>query len=60
MAVPKRRTSKSKIRMRKATERVPGAFVQSCPDCGAPQQAHRACAGCGMYRGRQVISVEVA
>lgn len=59
MAVPKRRTSKSRIRSRIANERIADVMVQACPECGAPQQAHRACAGCGMYRGRQVLTVEV-
>jgi large subunit ribosomal protein L32 len=57
MAVPKRRVSKSKIRMRKASHKHAVIPVQECPACGAAQQPHRACAKCGLYRGRQVLTV---
>ena len=59
MAVPKRRKSKSKIRMRRAHHKAPLAAVKACPQCGAPQESHRVCPSCGYYRGRQVLSVEV-
>ncbi|NQU41364.1 MAG: 50S ribosomal protein L32 [Lentisphaerae bacterium] len=57
MAVPKRKSSKSKIRMRKASHKTTVNASQPCPECGASQQPHRACPSCGYYRGRQVISV---
>ena len=61
MAVPKRKTSKSRIRTRKhANDKASVAMVKACPECGAPQQSHRACPSCGYYRGRQVVTVEVA
>ena len=58
MAVPKRKSSKAKIRSRRAAHkgRLPG--VKPCPGCGAPQQPHRVCPSCGSYKGRQVVSVE--
>ncbi len=59
MAVPKRRTSKSKIRMRTAAHHRPMAATTTCPQCGAPAQPHRVCAACGSYRGRQVLTVTV-
>lgn len=57
MAVPKRRSSKSKIRMRKKSHRISLKLVKACPECGAPQQSHRACPSCGYYRGRQTVMV---
>ncbi|MFC1462495.1 50S ribosomal protein L32 [Verrucomicrobiota bacterium] len=59
MGVPKRKKSKSKIRSRKGSQRKKSTTVKTCPNCGAPQESHRACPACGYYKSRQVISVEV-
>lgn len=59
MAVPKRKKSKMRIRQRKAHITAEVAQVQVCPSCGATQQTHRVCPGCGMYRGRQVLTIAV-
>ncbi|MBQ9726931.1 MAG: 50S ribosomal protein L32 [Kiritimatiellae bacterium] len=58
MAVPKRKKSKMKIRMRKAQKKAEIPATTTCPACGAPVQTHRACPSCGMYRGRKVVSVD--
>jgi large subunit ribosomal protein L32 len=58
MAVPKRKKSKMRIRQRKGQVKAEVAQVQDCPTCGAAQRAHRVCAACGQYRGRQVLTVE--
>jgi large subunit ribosomal protein L32 len=60
MAVPKRRTSKSKIRSRKASaaHKRPLVASQPCPKCGKAQLPHRICTSCGYYKGRQVKTVE--
>lgn len=60
MAVPKRRTSKMKIRMRKASHKREVVATSACPNCKAPRRPHRVCPSCGYYRGRQVVSVETA
>lgn len=58
MAVPKRKTSKSKCRIRKRSHATILRAANACPECGAPRQPHRVCASCGQYRGRQVLTVE--
>jgi len=58
MAVPKRKKSKSKIRMRKRSLKVAVTQSKPCPNCGAAQQSHRVCAACGVYRGRQVLTIQ--
>lgn len=58
MAVPKRKKSKSKVRMRKHSHKKSYVEARPCPECGAPQQSHRVCPSCGQYKGRQVITVE--
>ncbi len=57
MGVPKRRTSKSKIRMRKASIKRSLVATNACPKCGAPRRPHRVCPSCGTYRGRQVLVI---
>ncbi len=59
MAVPKRRTSKSKTKMRRASnsKMVPTGFVE-CPQCHEPKFPHRVCLSCGSYDGKEVVSVD--
>lgn len=57
MAVPKRKTSKLRIRTRIRSHKRSVVATKPCPQCGAPQQPHRVCPSCGTYRGRQVIMV---
>lgn len=61
MGVPKRKTSKARIRRRhhSSNHQVDILGGQSCTKCGAPQQPHRVCAACGTYRNLQVLRVEV-
>ena len=56
MAVPKRRTSKSKKNMRRASnsKMVPAGFVE-CPQCHEPKLPHRVCPTCGSYDGKEVV-----
>ena len=58
MAVPKRKVSKSKVRMRRANQKTAAPGIGSCPECGEAKMPHAACPGCGMYRGRNVITVK--
>ena len=58
MGVPKRKMSKMKVRTRKAANRYKGVEVYRCTKCSAPIQPHRACAACGNYNGKQVLTVE--
>lgn len=55
MAVPKRRTSRSKSKMRRANhDKVTAPNIAPCANCGEPAVPHRACASCGHYKGRAV------
>jgi large subunit ribosomal protein L32 len=60
MAVPFRRTSKTKKRMRRThlKKELPG--ITTCPNCGAAIKPHRACTVCGQYKGKEVIAVKDA
>ena len=58
MAVPKKKTSKSKKGMRRSHHALRAPSFSPCPDCGEMRLPHRACPACGRYRGRQVVQVE--
>lgn len=59
MAVPFRRTSKTKKRKRRTHYKLnlPGMAV--CPNCGEMKLAHRVCKECGYYKGEPVLEQEV-
>jgi large subunit ribosomal protein L32 len=58
MAVPKRKKSKSKRNKRRTHQRVEGANLSACPQCGEVVLSHHACSSCGTYKGRSVIDIE--
>ena len=56
MAVPKKRTSKSRKGMRRSHDALSfSAAVQDCPNCGTLKLRHHVCENCGQYRGEQVL-----
>lgn len=59
MAVPKRKTSKARRdKRRSAVWKLDAPALSKCPNCGEFKLAHRACANCGIYNGREVIKTE--
>ena len=59
MAVPKKKTSKSKSRSRRASAwRLAPPSRSICPQCQQVKVPHRVCTNCGWYHGRQAIEVE--
>ena len=56
MAVPKKRTSKSRKGMRRSHHALKFTeAVHDCPSCGELKRYHHVCEACGTYRGEQVI-----
>ena len=55
MAVPKRKLSKSRNRLRRGHHSAEGMATQACPKCGSPRLSHRVCPTCGYYRGKKVM-----
>ncbi len=55
MALPKRKTSKSRRDKRRTHQKVSAPAVSTCPECGEAVKPHHACPSCGSYRGRTVI-----
>ena len=58
MAVPKRRTSKSRRDKRRSHDALAAPPQATCPQCGEPRAPHRVCAHCGFYRDRTVIQTD--
>ncbi|MGZ3419186.1 MAG: 50S ribosomal protein L32 [Polyangiales bacterium] len=57
MAVPKRRTTRSKRDMRRANhDKVTAPNIVPCTNCGEPSVPHRVCPSCGHYKGAQVVA----
>ena len=55
MAVPKRKTSKSKRDKRRTHQKTEAPSTVPCPQCGEARLPHHACPSCGNYKGRNVI-----
>jgi large subunit ribosomal protein L32 len=58
MAVPKRRTSRSRRDMRRSHHALATPAHSVCPQCKEPKRPHRVCRNCGTYRGREVVPVD--
>ncbi len=58
MAVPKRKTSKSRKGIRRSHLALQAVTLIKCSRCGAAKERHTVCGECGYYRGKSVIAVE--
>ena len=56
MAVPKKKTSKSRRNMRRAHDALKVVGHQECSNCGEVKLPHHVCGACGHYDGREVIA----
>lgn len=55
-AVPFRKVSKTRKRMRRAHNAMEMPGVTKCATCGEVIKPHRVCPKCGSYKGKEVIS----
>lgn len=58
MAVPQRRTGKTRKRIRRGNIGLTEANVIPCPHCGAMIKSHVVCPKCGYYNGKKVKEVK--
>ena len=56
MAVPKKKTSKSKKNMRRSHDALTANAMCECPNCGEMMRPHHVCEACGYYNTREVIT----
>ncbi len=54
MALPKKKTSKSKKGMRRSHDQIPTPNFIYC-ECGEATLPHRVCPDCGTYKGRHYL-----
>ena len=55
MAVPFRKVSKTRKRMRRSHNALTVNMTTKCPTCGEMIKPHRVCRKCGSYKGKEVI-----
>ncbi len=55
MAVPFRKTSKSRRDKRRTHFKLEVPGMVKCESCGELKLAHRVCKNCGSYKGREII-----
>tara|TARA_Y100000768_G_C23944161_1_gene666691 strand:+ start:1106 stop:1306 length:201 start_codon:yes stop_codon:yes gene_type:complete len=58
MAVPKRKTSNSKRKMRRSHLGIVGINVVLDKDSGEPRLSHQIDKSTGMYKGRQILKTK--
>lgn len=60
MAVPKRRTSRTKRDQRRANhDKLTAPAISRCSNCGEVKRPHFVCPACGFYGGEQVVQTNV-
>ncbi len=57
MALPKRRSSKSRRDKRRTHKKTEAPNVSACQECGETKQPHHVCPSCGSYKGRTAVEV---
>lgn len=55
MAVPQRRTSKARKRLRRTHFKLSAKGLVACPHCGEMIQPHKVCPFCGYYNGKPIV-----
>ena len=56
MAVPQRRISKTRKRLRRTHFKLAVSGLVTCPNCGALIKSHEVCPKCGYYNGKVVMA----
>ena len=59
MAVPKRKTSKSRRDSRSANKGIKAKAFTYCSNCETPIMPHQACMHCGFYKGVKVFATKL-
>ena len=58
MSVPARRKSSCKTKKGRSHQALKKANLNKCPKCEKAVEAHKMCAFCGVYKGKEVIKVK--
>lgn len=60
MAVPKKKTSKSRRNMRRSHHALSTSAYNECKNCGELKRPHHVCDACGHYDEREVVQTAAA
>ncbi|MGQ9367269.1 50S ribosomal protein L32 [Azospirillum sp. ST 5-10] len=60
MAVPKKKTSKSRRNMRRSHHALSTNSYAECQNCGELKRPHHVCGSCGHYDQREVVKTTAA
>ena len=55
MAVPQRRISKTRKKLRRTHFKLEVSGLVTCPNCGEMIKSHRVCPKCGYYAGKATL-----
>jgi large subunit ribosomal protein L32 len=58
MAEPKKKSSKTRTRQRRAHQALTKKNLIKCPKCNEYNVAHRVCMNCGYYKDIKVIDLD--
>ena len=58
MAVPKRKTSRTKTRTRRTHKKLKLVALEFCKQCSEMKRAGIICPSCGYYRGKKILEIE--
>ena len=58
MAVPKKKTSRSRRNNRRSHHALAVTRPVECPNCGESKLPHHVCLSCGQYRDREIVEAE--
>ncbi|MCB5228542.1 MAG: 50S ribosomal protein L32 [Candidatus Cloacimonetes bacterium] len=58
MAVPKKKTSKTRRNKRRSHDALALPAVAICGKCGEPKRPHHVCEKCGTYNGKQILAIK--
>jgi large subunit ribosomal protein L32 len=58
MSVPKKRKTASSVKQNRSHLSLKKKTLNSCPKCGQSILPHTACAFCGTYKGKVVLSIK--
>ena len=58
MAVPKRKTTPSKRKMRRSHLGLSSMNFVECPNCGELKLSHHICSSCGYYNKKSIVTME--
>ncbi|WP_057742170.1 50S ribosomal protein L32 [Liquorilactobacillus capillatus] len=57
MAVPARKTSKTRKRLRRTHYKLQVPGMSACPNCGELRKSHHVCSSCGYYGDKEVVKL---